>query len=138
MCSVSLEATIHIYNLKKFPKIQKFITFTSTCPKSLNPIYGSPRPLGVNMSTKANTHNPYHLQDQMFKVDEKVLFPKSMGIAKFWTPKKPFLLVDMEWSSSYSCSYVIRYLSTKSHICMGFETLGNKIFSTRGYAKIHI
>jgi hypothetical protein len=42
------KATIHIYNLKKFQKIQKFIAFRSACPKSLNPTYGSPRPLGVN------------------------------------------------------------------------------------------
>jgi hypothetical protein len=43
------KATIHIYNLKKFQKIQKFIAFTSACPESLNPTYGSPKPLGVKM-----------------------------------------------------------------------------------------
>jgi hypothetical protein len=42
------KATIHIYNLKKFQKIQKFIAFTSACLESLNSTYGSPRPLGVN------------------------------------------------------------------------------------------
>jgi hypothetical protein len=41
------KATIHIYNLKKFQKIQKFIAFTSACLESLNPTYGSPKPLGV-------------------------------------------------------------------------------------------
>jgi hypothetical protein len=46
------KATIHIYNLKKFPKIQKFIAFTATCPKSLNSIYGTHRPLGVNTKQK--------------------------------------------------------------------------------------
>ena len=42
------KATIHIYNLKKFQKFKKFIAFTSTCPKPLNPTYRSPTPLGVN------------------------------------------------------------------------------------------
>jgi hypothetical protein len=28
------KATIHIYSLKKFQEIQKFITFTTTCPKT--------------------------------------------------------------------------------------------------------
>jgi hypothetical protein len=42
------KATIHIYKLKKFQKIQKFIAFTAACPKFLNSIYGTPRPLGVN------------------------------------------------------------------------------------------
>jgi hypothetical protein len=48
------KATIHIYNLKKFQKIQKFIAFTSACPESLNPTYGSPRPLGVKGESKQN------------------------------------------------------------------------------------
>jgi hypothetical protein len=34
--------------LKKFQKIQKFIALTAACPKSLNPIYGTHRPLGIN------------------------------------------------------------------------------------------
>jgi hypothetical protein len=42
------KATILIYNLKKFQKIQKFIAFTGAYPKSLNSIYGTPKPLGVN------------------------------------------------------------------------------------------
>jgi hypothetical protein len=43
------KATIHIYNLKKFQKIQKIIAFSSACLESLDPTYGSPRPLGVNL-----------------------------------------------------------------------------------------
>jgi hypothetical protein len=43
------KATIHIYNLKKIQKIQKFISFTTACPKSLNFIYGTHRHLGVNL-----------------------------------------------------------------------------------------
>jgi hypothetical protein len=43
------KATIHIYNLKKFQKFQKFIAFTVACPKSLNSIYGPHRPLGVKL-----------------------------------------------------------------------------------------
>jgi hypothetical protein len=42
------KATIHIYSLKKFQKIQKFITFTAACSKSLNSTYGTHGPLGVN------------------------------------------------------------------------------------------
>jgi hypothetical protein len=38
------KATIHIYSLKKFQKIQKFIAFTAACPKSLNFIYGTHMP----------------------------------------------------------------------------------------------
>jgi hypothetical protein len=30
--------TIHIYSLKKFQKIQKFIAFTVACPKTQKPI----------------------------------------------------------------------------------------------------
>jgi hypothetical protein len=41
------KATIHIYNLKKFQKVQKFIAFTVACPKSLNSTYGTHGPLGV-------------------------------------------------------------------------------------------
>jgi hypothetical protein len=40
-------ATIHIYSLKQFQKIQKIIAFTTAYPKSLNSIYGTHRPLGV-------------------------------------------------------------------------------------------
>jgi hypothetical protein len=40
------KATIHIYNLKKFQNIQKFIAFTAAHLKSLNSIYGTHRPLG--------------------------------------------------------------------------------------------
>jgi hypothetical protein len=48
MCSISLESyNPYLDNLKKFQKIQKFIAFTAACPKSLNSIYGTPRPLGV-------------------------------------------------------------------------------------------
>jgi hypothetical protein len=46
------KATIHIYNLKKFQKIQKFIAFTSACPKSLNPTYGSSK--GLRSNTEEN------------------------------------------------------------------------------------
>jgi hypothetical protein len=49
MCSVSLEATIHIYNLKKFQKIKKYVAFTGACPKFLNSKYGTHRPLGVKI-----------------------------------------------------------------------------------------
>jgi hypothetical protein len=41
------KATIHIYDLKKFQKIQKIIAFTATCPKSLNSTYGTQGRLGV-------------------------------------------------------------------------------------------
>jgi hypothetical protein len=41
------KATIYIYNLKKFQKIQIFFAFTAVCLKSLNSIYGTHRPLGV-------------------------------------------------------------------------------------------
>jgi hypothetical protein len=44
------KATIHIYNLKKFQKIQKIIAFTAACPKSLNSIYGTHWPLEVKIS----------------------------------------------------------------------------------------
>jgi hypothetical protein len=43
------KATIHIYNLKKFQKIQKIIAFTAAFPKSLSSIYGTHRPLGVKL-----------------------------------------------------------------------------------------
>jgi hypothetical protein len=41
------KATVHMYSLKKFQKIQKVFAFTTACPKSLNSIYGNHRPLGV-------------------------------------------------------------------------------------------
>jgi hypothetical protein len=41
------KATIHIYNLKKLQKIQKFIAFTGACSKPLNSICGTHKPLGV-------------------------------------------------------------------------------------------
>jgi hypothetical protein len=41
------KATIHIYSLKKFQKIQKFIAFTAASPESLNSTYGIHGPLGV-------------------------------------------------------------------------------------------
>jgi hypothetical protein len=43
---------MHIYSLKKFQKIQKFIAFTTTYPKSLNSIYGIHNSLGVNYAKK--------------------------------------------------------------------------------------
>ena len=45
------KATIHIYSLKKFQKIQKFIAFTTACLKSLNSIYGTHKPLGVKVTS---------------------------------------------------------------------------------------
>jgi hypothetical protein len=42
------QATVLIYSLKKFQKIQKVFAFTAICPKSLNSIYGTHMPLGVN------------------------------------------------------------------------------------------
>jgi hypothetical protein len=41
------KATIHIYNLKKIQKIQKFIAFTVAYPKSQNSMYGTHKPLGL-------------------------------------------------------------------------------------------
>jgi hypothetical protein len=46
-CSVSLESYHPYLQLQKFQKIQKFIAFLAACPKSLNSIYGTHRPLGV-------------------------------------------------------------------------------------------
>jgi hypothetical protein len=43
------KATIHIYCLKKFQKIQKFIAFIAACPKSLNSTYGTYMPLGIKI-----------------------------------------------------------------------------------------
>jgi hypothetical protein len=48
MCSISLESYHPYLQPPKIPKIQKFIAFTTACPKSLNSIYGIHRPLGVN------------------------------------------------------------------------------------------
>jgi hypothetical protein len=47
--ALNLKATIHIYNLKKFQNTQKFIAFTTACPKSLYSIYGIHRLLGVKL-----------------------------------------------------------------------------------------
>jgi hypothetical protein len=35
------KATIHIYGLKKFQKIQKLIAFIVTCPRTQKPILGN-------------------------------------------------------------------------------------------------
>jgi hypothetical protein len=53
------KATIHIYSLKKFQKIQKFIEFTTACLKSLNSTYGTHKPLGVNGNIKNLEHRLY-------------------------------------------------------------------------------
>jgi hypothetical protein len=51
------KATIHIYSLKKVQKIKKIVAFTTACPESLNPTYGSPRPLGVNRNFNVHGTN---------------------------------------------------------------------------------
>jgi hypothetical protein len=48
--NVHWKATIHVYSLKKFQKIQKFIAFIAACPESLNSTYGTHMPLGVKIS----------------------------------------------------------------------------------------
>jgi hypothetical protein len=47
MCSVSLESYHPYLQPQKVFKNPKFIAFTATCPKSLNSIYGTHKPLGV-------------------------------------------------------------------------------------------
>jgi hypothetical protein len=56
------KATIHIYSLKKFQKIQIFFAVIAVCPESLNSIYGAHRPLGVNELL------PCPLKESLFKV----------------------------------------------------------------------
>jgi hypothetical protein len=43
------KAAIHIYNLKKFKKIPKFIAFTAACPKNAKSHFGSLGPLGIKV-----------------------------------------------------------------------------------------
>ena len=50
------KATIHIYNLKNFQKIQKFIAFMVAYPKSLNSMYGIHRSLGINNKKLINKY----------------------------------------------------------------------------------
>jgi hypothetical protein len=57
------KATIHIYNLKRFQEIQKFIAFIETCPKSLNSMYGTPRPLGVNIESTIRIMTYHHMKE---------------------------------------------------------------------------
>jgi hypothetical protein len=47
MCSVALESYHPYLQPQKVSKIQKFVAFRATYPKSLNSIYGTHRPLGV-------------------------------------------------------------------------------------------
>jgi hypothetical protein len=60
--------SIHIYNLKKFQKIQKIIAFTAACPKSLNSIYGTHMPLGVkNSALLWACSQPLSMQQNLLK-----------------------------------------------------------------------
>jgi hypothetical protein len=43
---------------KSFKNSKKLLHFTSACPESLNPTYGSPRPLGVK--TVSSIHGYHH------------------------------------------------------------------------------
>jgi hypothetical protein len=51
-CSVSLESYHQYLQPQKVSKIQKFSAFIAACPKSLNSIYGTHRPLGVKRFLK--------------------------------------------------------------------------------------
>jgi hypothetical protein len=51
MCSISLESYHPYLQSQKVSKYPKLITFTVACPKSLNSIYGTHMPLGVNPSS---------------------------------------------------------------------------------------
>jgi hypothetical protein len=69
------------------------------------------------MSTKSYTLIPYRLRDHNVQSQTKSFFPPHpRGIVVFWRPKKPFLDVDMGCRTSYSCSYLSRYMCAKSHI----------------------
>jgi hypothetical protein len=46
----------------KFPKNHITSSNHRNLPKTAKAIFGHQKALGVNMSTKANTRNPYHLQ----------------------------------------------------------------------------
>jgi hypothetical protein len=48
------KATIHIYSLKKFQKIQKFIAFIVACPRTQEPI--SVNPLGTRRPKTGHFH----------------------------------------------------------------------------------
>jgi hypothetical protein len=73
----------------------------------------------------------------MFKVDEKVFFLVTKGNNKVLEAKKTIFRIWIEGPHVLVPSWV-RYMSTKSHTYKRCETLRKKLFSTRGYAEIHI
>ena len=72
------------------------------------------------------------------KLKKKLFSLCSRGVAKFWGPKKPLLIVGMDWRTSNSYSWWVNYMSTKSHIHEMYGTLRKTSFCTKGYAEIHI
>jgi hypothetical protein len=75
------KATIHIYNLKKFQKIQKFIAFTSACPESLYPTYECPKPLGVKslFIMRCNRHLTSKVLEAIFQAFLKPLWMQCLS-----------------------------------------------------------